>query len=208
MGGAGEGVGPAGRRPGRGVPFFYKLLSTSLLSSCLQVKREKGIYHTLNKLSVDVTRKVGQGAVDTWWVATQPHPHPVLPRCWWRRPGSQPHPTHPRTPTHPPTTPPPTPPGTGTGGGGLGPRGRQGAGAGGAAPGGHPRRLDRGHRLPAHAHLRAPPHLLRGGEEDLGVPGDCGGLWWVGGVGAAWVLARWLAGWSAGRVRGWVGGDR
>ena len=33
-------------------------IAGSLEAWTLQVKREKGVYHTLNKLSVDVTRKV------------------------------------------------------------------------------------------------------------------------------------------------------
>ena len=52
---------PSRGRPAAGERHRSALLQNiagSLEAWTLQVKREKGVYHTLNKLSVDVTRKV------------------------------------------------------------------------------------------------------------------------------------------------------
>ena len=55
-------------------------IAGSLEAWTLQVKREKGVYHTLNKLSVDVTRKVGlhlHGSVNHQSI------NHTFPACCW-----------------------------------------------------------------------------------------------------------------------------
>ena len=49
------GIVPAGERQRESV---LQTVATNLEAWTVQVKREKAIYHTLNKCSVDVTRKV------------------------------------------------------------------------------------------------------------------------------------------------------
>lgn len=49
---------PAGERHREGV---LQSLSHHAEDWTLQVRREKAIYHTLNKLSIDTSRKVGSG---------------------------------------------------------------------------------------------------------------------------------------------------